>query len=554
MLNKISVLGFAEDMWPIVYILSDGGVKKAYVGETLDAVSRFKAHLKNQEKKTLTSAHLISSERFNKSITLDLESTLIKYISGDGQYHLLNGNLGLVNHSYYQKKDVYRQLFLPIWEKLREEKLVRHTIKSIDNSDLFKYSPYKSLSTEQKEGLQKIISSLLDESVHNTVIQGGAGTGKTLLAVFLFKLLSTNAEDFRYQELDQGDVILLDLIKRLKLRYPKPRMALVIPMSSFRTTIKKVFGHIYGLKSSMVIGPSELTKNTYDLVMVDESHRLRRRVNLGTYFGVFDKVCTQLGMDKNVASELDWVLNRSKKRVFFYDESQSIKPSDVEQKAFDQLKNRKDTQVMELTSQFRVNGGNRYVKFVEDLLTVNFPSGVKRYASEKYELRLFSDIAEMVEQIKTRDQQYGLSRLIAGYSWEWISRHNASLYDIEIEGVRLKWNGSTIDWVNSKNSVNEVGCIHTTQGYDLNYAGVIFGNEISYDRDRNEIIIREERYRDRNGKQSIRTPAQLKEYILHIYKTVMLRGIRGTYVYVCDDQLRNYFAEHIASFAADSGA
>jgi len=97
---------YAKDLWPLVYILSDGKVKEAYVGETTDAYARMGAHLKHDQKKKLTSVHLITSDKFNKSATLDIESNLIKYLDGDGQYKLMNGNLGLANHNYYQKNEV----------------------------------------------------------------------------------------------------------------------------------------------------------------------------------------------------------------------------------------------------------------------------------------------------------------------------------------------------------------------------------------------------------------------------------------------------------------
>jgi len=91
---------FAKDFWPLVYILSDGQTKTAYVGETTDAYSRMGAHLKNKTKSKLTAVHLITSEKFNKSATLDIESNLIKYMSGDNMFSLLNGNIGLANHNY----------------------------------------------------------------------------------------------------------------------------------------------------------------------------------------------------------------------------------------------------------------------------------------------------------------------------------------------------------------------------------------------------------------------------------------------------------------------
>ena len=92
--------------------------------------------------------------------------------------------------------------------------------------------------------------------------------------------------------------------------------------------------------------------------------------------------------------------------------------------------------------------------------------------------------------------------------------------------------------------MNEVGCIHTTQGYDLNYAGIILGNEISYDDEKNEIVILKENYKDPTGRQT-NSADQLKTYIINIYKTMMLRGIKGTYLYACDPKLRDYLSKFI---------
>ena len=97
--------------------------------------------------------------------------------------------------------------------------------------------------------------------------------------------------------------------------------------------------------------------------------------------------------------------------------------------------------------------------------------------------------------------------------------------------------------INSKNSMNEVRCIHTVQGYDLNYAGVIIGPELSYDEDAGTLVIDEKKYKDINGKRSIADPEELKRDIINIYKTLLTRGIKGTYVYVVDEKLRDHFNE-----------
>ena len=543
--NDFQNIQYAKDLWPIVYILSDGSIKVAYVGETTDTYARLTSHLKNDDKNKLSVVHLITSEKFNKSATLDIESNLIKYISGDGQYKLLNGNVGLANHNYYQKKEIYWDIFKSIWDKLRAEGISKHSIDYINNSDLFKYSPYKSLTAEQREGLMIILKALLDQDFKSIIVEGGAGTGKTVLAIFLFKLLKSNNEDFNFKEFGDDEYEFIQTVIELKKRFPNPRMALVVPMSSFRNTLKKVFKNIQGLNASMVIGPAELEKGQFDIVMVDESHRLRRRINLGTYFHAFDVVCEKLNLDKNKCSELDWVIKQSKNAILFYDENQSIKPSDVKKEDFDRLKSSGSTKVEFLKSQFRVKGGNGYVRYINGLLNCTIDSKEKIFTSREYEFVLFESLEDMIREIRIRDSENGLSRLIAGYSWPWISKNDKSVYDIKIGDSLLQWNSVSDDFINSANALNEVGCIHTTQGYDLNYAGIIFGNEITYDKSKDEIVILKDNYFDKNGKQSISDPSELKEFIINIYKTIMLRGIKGTYIYVCDKNLKEYFANHI---------
>ncbi|MGB5819845.1 MAG: DNA/RNA helicase domain-containing protein [Saonia sp.] len=536
---------FAKDLWPVVYILSEEKTKEAYIGETTDMYARMNAHLKNDRKTRLTSVHLITSEKFNKSATLDIEANLIKYISGDGIYQLQNGNLGLANHSYYQKNELYWDMFKSIWDSLRAEGLTKHSLDFIDNSDLFKYSPYKSLTKEQKAGLLTIVRSLLTREHRNIIIEGGAGTGKTILAIFLFKMLYSDNSDFNFKEFGEGEAEFVYLIDSLKHELPNPKMALVVPMASFRSTLKKVFKNIKGLSARMVIGPAEVTNEEYDILLVDESHRLRRRQNLGAYYGAFDKVCKELRLDKMSSSELDWILLKSKKTILFYDESQSIKPSDTKKEDFDKLKRSGETKAEELKSQFRVKGGNAYVSFVHNLLNCSLGRRQREFNSKDYELLLFDSVKDMYDQIKLRDDENGLSRLIAGYAWEWKSNKDPDSFDLEFDDIQLKWNTTSKDWINSVDSIKEVGCIHTTQGYDLNYAGVIFGHEITYDVKTNEIVIIKENYFDKNGKQAIENPQELKEFIINIYKTIMLRGIKGTYIYVCDKNLKEYLAQYI---------
>ncbi len=543
-INVIRENSYAENNWPVVYVLSNERKQTAYIGETVNTVARMGAHLKNNEKSQLTAVHLLSSSKFTKSATLDIESNLIKYMAADQQFKLINGNLGLTEHNYYKRAELRADIFPEVWNKLMAEGLVKHSIQHLDNSDLFKYSPYKSLSYDQRQGLIAILEGLLNNSAKNLIIEGGAGTGKSVLAIFLFKLMQAEDSQFNFKEFSADEDEVINLITSLKKKFPSPKMALVVPMSSFRKTVKKAFSNVVGLNAKMVVGPAEIAKQKFDIILVDESHRLRKRKNLGAYYGAFDKACEKLGLDKDKCSEVDWVKLQSKKAVFFYDENQSIKPSDANELDFHILKTAEDSLVQKLVSQFRVRGGVDYVNFVDSLLNQRLDSN-KVFSHKKYDLKLFDSISEMIVEIESKNAEHGLSRLIAGYAWRWVSNKDKSKFDIEIDDKKLRWNSTNQDWINAANSVKEVGCIHTTQGYDLNYTGIIFGHEIGYDKSKDEIIIHKEHYHDRNGKQSIKNDDQLRTYILNIYKTIMLRGIKGTYIYACDKSLKDYLAKHI---------
>jgi DUF2075 family protein len=155
----------------------------------------------------------------------------------------------------------------------------------------------------------------------------------------------------------------------------------------------------------------------------------------------------------------------------------------------------------------------------------------------------------MISEIKKKDSVHKLARVVSGYAWPWHTKPGSKSkqdYDIEIDGQKLIWNSTARDWVNSKNALNEVGCIHTVQGYDLNYVGVIIGPELSYNPEKHQLEVDRDKYFDTNGRNSITDPRELEQYIKNIYKTLLTRGILGTYVYIADKNLRNYFIDQIS--------
>ena len=127
-------------------------------------------------------------------------------------------------------------------------------------------------------------------------------------------------------------------------------------------------------------------------------------MNLGAYFGAFDKACIALNLDKHNASELDWVTMQSKHTVLFYDEGQSIKPSDAKKEQFDLIKRDKNTSILKLKSQFRVKGGNAYVEYIDSLLHDKLKVDSSKLNSKEYEFTMFDSLETMIEQIKLRDK------------------------------------------------------------------------------------------------------------------------------------------------------
>lgn len=550
-LKEIETNPWVKNQWPLVYFLKNEGVNKAYIGESNNASLRLKNHLANPKKANLfQTVNIIGSDKFNKSATLDLESRLIQYINAEGTFTTENLNLGHQNHNYYQQ-DLYKYLFYTVWEKLIEKKIVSKSLAEIENSELFKYSPFKSLNDDQYKSVLEILTNINNSKGNSIFVSGSAGTGKTILATYLMKLLVSDVNDIEDTDIKEDDIYEISLIKEFQKKYPKARIGFVIAMTPLRETIKKVFNNVPGLKKQMVMSPSETFKlgHKYDLLIVDEAHRLRQYRNI-SWRGEFKKKNELLNLGDD-GTELDWIMANSRNQIFFYDAAQSVKPSDIDEFKFTALQNKRDTLKLSLKSQMRTKGGNDYINFIDSLLNCNVNK--KPELPSDFELEYFDSFKSLYNKLKIKEKENGLCRMIAGYSWEWKSdpkrKENLDLnaIDISIDGMEFQWNKTYNDWITSDNAFEQIGCIHTTQGYDLNYAAIIFGLEIDYDPIRNEIVIDKTKYFDKYGKNGLTDINELKAFIINIYKTVLYRGIKGVYIYACNENLKKYLKLHLVA-------
>ncbi len=538
--------------WPVVYIINDN--EEAYVGETHHASVRMKQHMENPERKKLTEIRLISGEDFNKSVILDLESFLIKHMGADGKYKLQNGNNGLQDHDYFNRLK-YEGDFQIIWNSLKDEKIVEHTIEEIENSNLYKYSPYKSLGLDQRKAEVDILEAFKqyakNENGVSIIVRGGAGTGKTILAIYLMKLFAdTNRDIDKNEYLDTPEgVITADSISGIS------KIGIVFPQATLKASVKDVFDHMNSLSKKMVLGTSDVvddyikTGEKFDLLVVDEAHRLkcRNKGHLSSY-PKFDSCNKKLGLDHDYGTELDWIMKCSRNQIIFRDELQTIRPCDIDADDFRDIIKKYSGVSMELAleTQWRCEGGNDYISYLKDILACK--PELKKCTFDNYDFKLYCDVDKMINDIKKLDSQMGLCRNAAGYAWKWKSKgkKDKSIYDIEIQGHKYRWNSTYENWIASRNSINEIGCIHTLQGYDLNYVGLIIGEDIKFNPMTKKIYADKDCYFDQQGKSGVANdPDALREYLLNIYLTLMTRGIKGTYLYICNDELRDYFKNYV---------
>ncbi|WP_369372303.1 DNA/RNA helicase domain-containing protein [Promicromonospora sp. Populi] len=543
--------------WPVVYVLSRR--REVYVGETVNVAKRMDQH--RRLKGDLKQLRIVLADTFHKSVCLDLESRLITYLAGDG-CTVRNRNGGITDADYYRRSE-YQETFSEIFDALRERGVLKRSIREIENSDLFKYSPFKALTPNQASVVESVAEGLLDdiEAGRSTtsVIQGEPGTGKTIVGVFLLKLLKDIA-DAEPEPVD-GDAMFSDLFTE---GYPDlvrgKRLGLVVPQQSLRETIKRVFRTTAGLNPSMVLSPFAVGNATkkFDLLVVDEAHRLGQRASqangaMNKQFAAINK--RLFGEDDLRYTQLDWIRAQSGHQVLMLDTEQSVMPADLpqtKQKAVVE-EARRVRRLYTLTSQMRVQAGADYVQYVRDVLAdaADEPGGAPFFP---YDLRMFDDFSEMVTAVRRKDREHGLARLVAGYAWPWLSRDKPTddaPYDIEIDGKRLRWNRKATDWVDSSTSLDEVGSIHTIQGYDLNYAGVIIGPDLRLD-ERGRIAMDRTNYFDRKGQANNHmlgidyTDDDLLRFVRNVYGVLLTRGMLGTYVYVCDpalrEKLRPYFS------------
>lgn len=514
-----------------------------YVGESNDIIARTKEHYiagvdssnwqsKLLENQSIAYLIVIGHNHFNKSFTLDLENRLIQYISpGNNIENCFNGR-GNPQNEYYPINE-FESVFNSVWRKLRKlNKDLFLSLSEIEKTAFFKASPLKKLTQDQLEAKEEILAKVYDALENEKdgqliFVQGEAGTGKTVLNSALFYELVTRGEEYFGHAVnchlmvnhDQQLHVYQQIAKRLNLGDE-----LVHKPTSF---INK-------------FSPN----HKVDVAFIDEGHLL----------------LTQGKQSYTGHNQLDDIMKRSKITVIMFDEYQVLTAEEYwEPAVLERFKDLsfKQRNLLGLSQQLRMRCSAETLRWIRNI--VEFRTLTEYKHDEDYEVKAFESPRDLQKAIVERASTDSLSRIVATYDWPYNKNASPDYGDdwaVRIDDWSLPWNYETEKrltrteqrairtqaWAEQKHTLNEVGSTFTIQGFDLSYAGVILGPSVKYRN--NEIIFDPSESCNNKAKQK-RTmndgsKASFGEtFIRNEVKVLLTRGVKGLYIYACDDELRH---------------
>ncbi len=425
-------------------------------------------------------------------------------------------------------------------------KFIKKSIRHGDNKELLyliekgRIQPSKSLQDslasmiegnkefimldEQKVIYEEILATSIkckeDGKKRVHIVKGGPGTGKSVVAINLLVELTRNDQFCQYVSKNSA---------------PRNIYASKLAGSMKKTRIFNMF------KGSGNYTESPL--NVTDTLIVDEAHRLNEKSGMFSNLG---------------ENQIKEIIHASKCSVFFIDEYQKIHIKDIG--SVEQIKEwakKANAEIFEneLLSQFRCNGSDGYLAWIDNVLGIRETANYNLEGID-YDFRVMDNPAEMRDTIIKLNDTSNRARILAGYCWEWPKKeqNNPEYTDIIIGDFKMSWNlGNTSTFAIDPDSVHEAGCIHTSQGLDFDYVGVIIGRDLKYV-DGNVITDYSARAKSDSTIKGLKTIAKndpdkankkADEIIRNTYRTLMTRGVKGCYVYCEDEGLREYFKKMI---------
>ena len=423
---------------------------------------------------------------------------------------------------YVRKGDRTQGLFVIEDSEIRPSKNLMDSVTSMMKGN----QEFRMIDT-QKVAFEKILNALKKYEQTNqkqvVIVEGGPGTGKSVIAVNLLHKVIAEHKLAAYITKNRA-----------------PRNVFYRKLVDGGMGAKNV-NALFKSSSSF----ADIKENQFDMLIVDEAHRL----NLTG--GIFSH-------SQNQVKE---IISASKVSVFFIDENQRVDIKDMGSKEeIYKWASTFDCSVddsVKLVSQFRCGGSDDYLRWVDQLLEIS--NTKQKYLSQSaYFIKVCDTPNEMMREIKQKNRKNNKSRCVAGYCWDWPKeeRNNANYNSIVIpeHNFKAQWNlGNDDTWSISKGSISQIGCIHTCQGLEFDYVGVIIGPDILYQDGRIKVDPSKRAsddftikgYKEMMKRDPEGTKKLISQIIKNTYRTLMTRGMKGCYLYVMDEALKEYIKSRI---------
>lgn len=537
--QKILTTGF------VTYIYYNLLRMTVYIGQTKQFWERHNQHISVNEydfkdgefDKCLV---VYNASVFTESHTKDLEYMIINHMTAEidiTKLEMYNRNNGQAQPAYKDHDLVEQEVFCRLWgNELFDEGLVKtKDLQKIRQKILFKYSPFTQLSSQQTAIEKKIVQ----DPSNKYLIQGGAGTGKT--------------------------VLLMSLMYKLVNDYPDMKIGLVTTsnlINKFNRILKQLNlkNKLTFVRAGKLIDVARKQNTTFDIILIDEAHRLQRYYPKGhpeskKHFNKRSLEVNEIHMLEDISNGL----------VLFYDRFQSIRPQDIVRNDF--IKQTKEYIIDSLDKQYRIKGsglfsGDDYIKGILYALDIDddteFNSDVFTYRNKDSYLKIVDSINDLFKYTEEIELLHAntTNRVIAGYTREWASKptapHNKGInrddlpYDWVEGEKKWRWNNQYEKWVEIESSKIEIGSIHAIQGADIDYVGVIIGKDIQVAENGKLRAVRDN-YKDIGGTPLLKdfNEEDFTRYVLNIYYVLLTRGISGCRVYFEDPNVRKCFEAKI---------
>lgn len=422
-------------------------------------------------------------------------------------------------HRFIQKGDDKKILYEIDHGKIRPSKSLQNAI-----SNMLKGNREFIMIDDQKVVYENILQlackSQKDGKKRTIIVEGGPGTGKSVIAVQLLVGLTKKNQFVQYVSKNQAP-----------RNVYKAKLKGTVKLSSVDNMFR-------GSASYVHVG-----KDQINTLIVDEAHRLEER--------------SQYTKKTGNENQIKEIINASKCSVFFIDESQRVTMSDIgsvdEIKKWAKVESSEITQ-LKLLSQFRCNGSDGYLAWVDNTLEIQ-PTANYNLEDIDYDIRVLDSPLEVRELIIEKNKINHRSRMLAGYCWDWIreGKNNSKVHDIKIGDFEMSWNLGNSIFALDETSIDEIGCIHTSQGLEFDYVGLIIGDDMRYE-DHHIVTDASKRAKTDQSMKGIKkldkqdhckAEEKADEIIKNTYRTLMTRGMKGCYIYCTDQNLRNYLKQKI---------